>query len=107
MGYSAGAWERAYPLARFCGRPPDWGCLSDKTEHAAGAPDASVRLMDPHDGTRDYLKGGKKQVSTTFVANRRPVYGYTVVLRHGARKDLGRRGAAARPDRRSPDGTSS
>src|SRR5258707_1222619 len=36
---------------------PDWSFLGEETGRANGAPGAPIWLVDPNDGTRDYLQG--------------------------------------------------
>jgi len=46
---------RARLLAAF----PGWGYLGEETGRGAGEPGAPVWLVDPNDGTRDYLRGAR------------------------------------------------
>jgi ADP-ribosylglycohydrolase/fructose-1,6-bisphosphatase/inositol monophosphatase family enzyme len=55
---------------------PDWSYLGEETGRVSGPPDAPIWLVDPNDGTRDYLKGRRgSAVSIGLVAERRPVLG--------------------------------
>lgn len=55
---------------------PDWGYLGEETGRSAPRPGAPVWLVDPNDGTRDYLLGRRgSAVSIALVHEGRPVLG--------------------------------
>jgi ADP-ribosyl-[dinitrogen reductase] hydrolase len=55
---------------------PEWGYLGEETGRGAGKPGAPVWLVDPNDGTRDYLLGRRgSAVSIGLLAGGRPVLG--------------------------------
>jgi ADP-ribosyl-[dinitrogen reductase] hydrolase len=55
---------------------PEWGYLGEETGRVPGPEGAPVWLVDPNDGTRDYLKGRRgSAVSIGLVWERRPVLG--------------------------------
>ncbi len=55
---------------------PDWGYLGEETGRAEGREGAPVWLVDPNDGTRDYLKGRRgSAVSIGLVHEGQPVLG--------------------------------
>jgi ADP-ribosylglycohydrolase/fructose-1,6-bisphosphatase/inositol monophosphatase family enzyme len=55
---------------------PDWGYLGEETGSAAGAPGAPIWLVDPNDGTRDFLAGRRgSAVSIGLLVERRPALG--------------------------------
>src|SRR5204862_8345811 len=55
---------------------PDWSYLGEETGRSSGAAGAPVWLVDPNDGTRDYLVGRRgSAVSIGLVVDRRPVLG--------------------------------
>jgi ADP-ribosylglycohydrolase/fructose-1,6-bisphosphatase/inositol monophosphatase family enzyme len=55
---------------------PDWGYLGEETGAAAGPSGAPVWLVDPNDGTREYLKGRRgSSVSIGLLVERRPALG--------------------------------
>ena len=55
---------------------PDWGYLGEETGRSAPKPGAPVWLVDPNDGTRDYLLGRRgSAVSIGLVHDGRPVLG--------------------------------
>lgn len=55
---------------------PSWGYLGEETGRAEGAPDQPIWLVDPNDGTRDYLKGYRgSAVGIGLLAGGRPVLG--------------------------------
>jgi ADP-ribosylglycohydrolase/fructose-1,6-bisphosphatase/inositol monophosphatase family enzyme len=55
---------------------PRWGYLGEETGAASGAPGEPVWVVDPNDGTRDYLLGRRgSAVSIAVVAGGRPVLG--------------------------------
>src|SRR4051794_29697525 len=63
---------RARLLAAF----PGWGYLGEETGAAAGEPGQPTWLVDPNDGTRDYLAGRRgSAVSIGLVQDGRPVLG--------------------------------
>ncbi len=63
---------RARLLAAF----PAFSYLGEETGRAEGEPDAPIWLVDPNDGTRDYLKGWRgSAVSIGLLSERRPVLG--------------------------------
>ena len=54
----------------------DWGFLGEETGRVPGAPGAPIWVVDPNDGTRDYIKGRRgSSVSIALVWNHRPVLG--------------------------------
>lgn len=54
----------------------DWGFLGEETGRVPGAPGAPIWVVDPNDGTRDYIKGRRgSSVSIALVWNHRPVMG--------------------------------
>src|SRR5688572_7427606 len=55
---------------------PDWSYLGEETGSRRGDPAAPIWLVDPNDGTRDYLVGRRgSAVSIGLVHERRPVLG--------------------------------
>ena len=55
---------------------PDWSFLGEETGRANGAPGAPIWLVDPNDGTRDYLQGRRgSAVSIGLVHEGRAVLG--------------------------------
>jgi ADP-ribosyl-[dinitrogen reductase] hydrolase len=67
----------------------DWGFLGEETGSVPGAPGAPVWVVDPNDGTRDYIKGRRgSAVSIALVFERRPVLGVVHVF--GYPDDRGR-----------------
>jgi len=67
---------------------PDWGFLGEETGRVTAKPGAPIWLVDPNDGTRDYLKGRRgSSVSIGLLATRRPVLG--VVFAFGYPDDRG------------------
>jgi ADP-ribosylglycohydrolase/fructose-1,6-bisphosphatase/inositol monophosphatase family enzyme len=67
---------------------PGWGYLGEETGRAAGEPGRPIWLVDPNDGTRDYLVGRRgSTVSIGLVHLRRPVLG--VVFAFGYPDDGG------------------
>jgi ADP-ribosylglycohydrolase/fructose-1,6-bisphosphatase/inositol monophosphatase family enzyme len=55
---------------------PGWGYLGEETGSALGEPGAPIWLVDPNDGTRDYLKGRRgSAVSIGLVCEGRPALG--------------------------------
>ncbi len=75
---------RARLLAAF----PDWGYLGEETGRGEGAPGAPTWLVDPNDGTRDYLRGARgSAVAIGLVHAGRPVLG--VVLPFSYPDDAG------------------
>jgi ADP-ribosyl-[dinitrogen reductase] hydrolase len=74
--------------ARLLEAFPGWGYLGEETGRAAGAPESPVWLVDPNDGTRDYLAGRRgSAISIGLVAERQPVLG--VVFAFGYPDDEG------------------
>ena len=72
----------------------DWGFLGEETGSVPGAPGAPIWVVDPNDGTRDYIKGRRgSSVSIGLVWNHRPVLG--VVHAFGYPDDRGPVYAAA------------
>lgn len=62
--------------ARLCEAFPEWGYLGEETGRAPGEPGQPIWLVDPNDGTRDYLAGRRgSAVSIGLLADRRPVLG--------------------------------
>ncbi len=54
----------------------EWGFLGEETGRVPGASGAPIWVVDPNDGTRDYIKGRRgSSVSIALVWNRRPVLG--------------------------------
>jgi ADP-ribosylglycohydrolase/fructose-1,6-bisphosphatase/inositol monophosphatase family enzyme len=67
--------ERAI-RARLTAAFPGWGYRGEETGAAAGRPGAPIWLVDPNDGTRDYLRGRRgSSVSIGLLAEGRPVLG--------------------------------
>ena len=67
---------------------PEWGYIGEETGRKAGAPGQPVWLVDPNDGTRDYLVGRRgSAVSIGVVVGGRPVLG--VVFAFGYPDDHG------------------
>jgi ADP-ribosylglycohydrolase/fructose-1,6-bisphosphatase/inositol monophosphatase family enzyme len=61
---------------RLCEAFPGWGYLGEETGRAPGEPGQPIWLVDPNDGTRDYLAGRRgSAVSIGLLADRRPVLG--------------------------------
>lgn len=55
---------------------PDWSFLGEETGRAKGTPGAPIWLVDPNDGTRDYLQGRRgSAVSIGLVHDGRAVLG--------------------------------
>jgi ADP-ribosylglycohydrolase/fructose-1,6-bisphosphatase/inositol monophosphatase family enzyme len=55
---------------------PSWGYLGEETGRAEGAPGEPIWLVDPNDGTRDYLAGQRgSAVSIGLLAGGEPVLG--------------------------------
>lgn len=74
--------------ARLFAAFPDWSYRGEETEPRAGAAGAPVWLVDPNDGTRDYLVGRRgSAVSIGLVVDGRPVVG--VVFAFGYPDDRG------------------
>ncbi len=58
------------------GAGSDFGFLGEETGRVPGAPGAPIWVVDPNDGTRDYIKGRRgSSVSIALVWRRRPVLG--------------------------------
>lgn len=71
-----------------------FGFLGEETGAVAGAQGAPIWVVDPNDGTRDYIRGRRgSSVSIALVAERRPVLG--VVYAFGYPDDAGVLYAAA------------
>jgi ADP-ribosylglycohydrolase/fructose-1,6-bisphosphatase/inositol monophosphatase family enzyme len=67
---------------------PEWGYRGEETGDRPGAPGAPVWLVDPNDGTRDYLVGRRgSAVSIALVSGGQPVVG--VVLPFAYPDDAG------------------
>ncbi len=63
------------------GAQGDWGFLGEETGKVPGAPGAPIWVVDPNDGTRDYIKGRRgSSVSIGLVWNHRPVLGVVHVF---------------------------
>jgi ADP-ribosyl-[dinitrogen reductase] hydrolase len=72
--------ERAI-RARLCDSFPRWGYLGEETGAAAGDPGEPVWLVDPNDGTRDYLKGRRgSAVSIALLVDRQPRLGVVLAF---------------------------
>jgi ADP-ribosylglycohydrolase/fructose-1,6-bisphosphatase/inositol monophosphatase family enzyme len=55
---------------------PSWGYLGEETGRVEGAPGEPIWLVDPNDGTRDYLAGRRgSAVAIGLLAGGRPVLG--------------------------------
>ncbi|HVR70376.1 MAG TPA: inositol monophosphatase family protein [Vicinamibacteria bacterium] len=55
---------------------PSWGYLGEETGRVEGAPGEPIWLVDPNDGTRDYLAGQRgSAVAIGLLAGGRPVLG--------------------------------
>ena len=55
---------------------PSWGYLGEETGRVPGAPAEPIWLVDPNDGTRDYLTGQRgSAVAIGLLAGGRPVLG--------------------------------
>lgn len=62
--------------ARLSAAFPTWGYLGEETGRIEGAPGTPLWLVDPNDGTRDYLKGRRgSAVSIGLLYEARPVLG--------------------------------
>jgi ADP-ribosyl-[dinitrogen reductase] hydrolase len=62
--------------ARLLGAFPDWGYLGEETGRVAASDGRPIWLVDPNDGTRDYLVGRRgSAVSIGLIHERRPVLG--------------------------------
>jgi ADP-ribosylglycohydrolase/fructose-1,6-bisphosphatase/inositol monophosphatase family enzyme len=62
--------------ARLLEAFPGWGYLGEETGRSPAGPDAPVWLVDPNDGTRDYLLGRRgSAISIGLVVGRQPVLG--------------------------------
>jgi ADP-ribosyl-[dinitrogen reductase] hydrolase len=74
---------------RLVGAFPSWGLLGEETGRVHGEAGAPVWLVDPNDGTRDYLCGRRgSSVSIGLVHEGRPILG--VVFAFGYPDDTGR-----------------
>ena len=74
--------------ARLLEAFPGWGYLGEETGRSPAAADAPVWLVDPNDGTRDYLVGRRgSAISIGLVVERQPVLG--VVFAFGYPDDDG------------------
>jgi ADP-ribosylglycohydrolase/fructose-1,6-bisphosphatase/inositol monophosphatase family enzyme len=74
--------------ARLIEAFPGWGYLGEETGRGPAAADAPVWLVDPNDGTRDYLVGRRgSAISIGLVMDRQPVLG--VVFAFGYPDDAG------------------
>jgi fructose-1,6-bisphosphatase/inositol monophosphatase family enzyme/ADP-ribosylglycohydrolase len=61
---------------RLLAATPGWGFLGEETGRVAGAPSQPLWVVDPNDGTRDYLRGRRgSAVSIAVLAEGRPVLG--------------------------------
>ena len=61
---------------RLLAASPSWGYLGEETGRVDGAPGEPIWLVDPNDGTRDYLAGQRgSAVSIGLLAEGRPVLG--------------------------------
>jgi ADP-ribosyl-[dinitrogen reductase] hydrolase len=96
---------------------PDWSFLGEETGRHQGAPGAPCWLVDPNDGTRDYLVGRRgSAVSIGLLVDRRPVLGVVFAFAYpdddgdffawaegcGPLRRNGREVAAALPDTLGP-----
>lgn len=96
---------------------PDWSFLGEETGRHEGAPGAPRWLVDPNDGTRDYLVGRRgSAVSIGLLAGGRPVLGVVFAFAYpdddgdffawaegcGPLRRNGREVTAALPDELSP-----
>ena len=62
--------------AILLGQTPDWGFLGEETGRIPCAAGKPVWVVDPNDGTRDYIRGRRgSSVSIAVVFERRPVLG--------------------------------
>lgn len=62
--------------ARLTAAFPRWGYLGEETGRQDGVPGEPLWLVDPNDGTRDYLQGRRgSTVSIGLIEDRRPVLG--------------------------------
>ncbi|MGE5125265.1 MAG: inositol monophosphatase family protein [Betaproteobacteria bacterium] len=74
--------------ARLSSAFPDWAYLGEETGAAPGKPGAPLWLVDPNDGTRDYLKGRRgSAVSIGLLVDQLPRLG--VVLAFAYPDDAG------------------
>lgn len=69
--------------ARLRAAFPEWGYLGEETGRQDGAPGAPIWLVDPNDGTRDYLRGSRgSAVAIGLVHAGRPVLGVVLPFSH-------------------------
>jgi len=62
--------------ARLLSSFSSWGYLGEETGRSEGAPGAPIWVVDPNDGTRDYLAGRRgSAVSIALLADQKPVLG--------------------------------
>jgi ADP-ribosyl-[dinitrogen reductase] hydrolase len=75
---------------RLQGAFPEWGYLGEETGRGAGKAGAPVWLVDPNDGTRDYLLGRRgSAVSIGLLAGGQPVLGVVFAFAYpGGEGDL-------------------
>jgi fructose-1,6-bisphosphatase/inositol monophosphatase family enzyme/ADP-ribosylglycohydrolase len=75
---------------RLQGAFPEWGYLGEETGRGAGKAGAPVWLVDPNDGTRDYLLGRRgSAVSIGLLAGGQPVLGVVLAFAYpGGEGDL-------------------
>jgi fructose-1,6-bisphosphatase/inositol monophosphatase family enzyme/ADP-ribosylglycohydrolase len=75
---------------RLLGAFPEWGYLGEETGRGAGKAGAPVWLVDPNDGTRDYLLGRRgSAVSIGLLAGGQPVMGVVFAFAYpGGEGDL-------------------
>ncbi len=67
--------------SRLLGAFPGWGYLGEETGRVEGEPGRPIWLVDPNDGTRDYLVGRRgSAVSIGLVHRRIPVLGVVFVF---------------------------
>jgi ADP-ribosyl-[dinitrogen reductase] hydrolase len=103
--------------SQLTGAFPDWNFLGEETGRHQGAAGAPCWLVDPNDGTRDYLVGRRgSAVSIGLLVDRRPVLGVVFAFAYpdddgdffawaegcGPLRRNGREVAAALPDALGP-----